>query len=129
MEKQLNLSLLEGRLTRDPELMKTNNGKPVCKFDLAVNSSFKSGDEYKENVDFFSINAWENLAETCVKYLKKGTKVRVRGKLKQDNWTSSDGRKMSKVKIEASHVEFIGDDTKEKKPQTETIHSKITTPF
>ena len=107
MEKQLNLTLMEGRLTRNPELLQTS-GRSVCKFDIAVNNSFKYGNEVKNTVDFFSITAWNRLGEICSKYLKKGAKVRIRGRLKHDSWTSKDGRKMSNVHIDAASVEFMG---------------------
>ncbi|MCH5149442.1 MAG: single-stranded DNA-binding protein [Spirochaetales bacterium] len=107
MEKQLNLTLMEGRLTRNPEYLQTSCGG-VCKFDIAVNNSIKSGNEVKHMVDFFSITAWNKLGEICSKYLKKGAKVRIRGRLKHDSWTSKDGRKMSNVHIDAASVEFIG---------------------
>lgn len=107
MEKQLNLTLMEGRLTRNPEFLQTSGGG-VCKFDIAVNNSIKSGNEIKNVVDFFSITAWNKLGEICSKYLKKGSKVRIRGRLKHDSWISKDGRKMSNVHIDAASVEFIG---------------------
>ena len=107
MEKQLNLTLMEGRLTRNPELLQTSGGS-VCKFDIAVNNSVKYGNEVKNTVDFFSITAWNRLGEICSKYLKKGAKVRIRGRLKHDSWTSKDGRKMSNVHIDAASVEFMG---------------------
>ncbi|MBQ2294850.1 MAG: single-stranded DNA-binding protein [Spirochaetales bacterium] len=107
MEKQLNLTLMEGRLTRNPELLQTSGGS-VCKFDIAVNNSVKYGNEVRNTVDFFSITAWNRLGEICSKYLKKGAKVRIRGRLKHDTWTAKDGRKMSNVHIDAASVEFIG---------------------
>lgn len=113
MENQLNLNLIEGRLVRDPEVVKMNNGSLLCKFDIAVNNTVKHGGDYKKEVDFFSVNTWNRLAEACSKYLKKGAKVRINGKLKQDSWVASDGRRMNKVHINASIVEFMGDGKKE----------------
>lgn len=125
MERQLNLSLVEGRLTRDPEVIKLGKGGQICKFDIAVNSFFKQGNDYKEEVDYFSVNVWNKLADACSKYLKKGAKVRVKGKLKQECWTASDGRKMSKVRIDASNVDFIGDNRRDKEKDTGTkIYSR-----
>lgn len=127
MEKQLNVSLLEGRLTKNPELISTGGGINVCKFDIAVNSVVKVGGETKNIVDFFSITTWSRLADACSKYLKKGTKVRVRGKLKRDSWVSKDGRKLSRIHIDASSVEFMGGN-KRNIPDTEKEY-EVTIPF
>ena len=116
MEKQLNLTLMEGRLTRNPELLQTTC-VCVCKFEIAVNNSIKNGNEVRNTVDFFSITAWNRLGEICSKYLKKGAKVRIRGRLKHDSWTAKDGRRMSNVHIDAASVEFIGG----KKRQTDSV--------
>lgn len=101
----LNSILIEGNLTRDPQLKYTPSGTAVCTFFVASNRYFKKGDGYEEEVSFFEIEAWSNLAERCNEHLKKGRGVRVVGRLKQDRW-EQDGQSRSKVKIVAEHVEF-----------------------
>ena len=101
----LNSVLLEGNLTRDPDLRYTPSGTAVGSFSLASNRSVKKGDGYEEEVSVFEIEAWSRLAETCNEHLKKGRGVRVVGRLKQDRW-EQDGQSRSKVKIVAGHVEF-----------------------
>ena len=108
MEKALNLSLVEGRLTRDPDLFYTKNGAGICKFDIAVNSFFKNKDKVVDEVSFISVNTWNKVADACAQYLKKGSKVRIKGRLKQDSWTTKEGEKRKKIHIEASSVDFLG---------------------
>jgi len=90
-----------GRLTKDPELRYTPNNKAVCDFSIAVD------DNYNYDTSFFDVTAWGNSAENADKYLEKGSKVHVTGRLKQDRWQTDDGSNRSKVKIVASHVEFL----------------------
>jgi len=98
----VNVVTLIGNLTRDPELSQTKSGKSMCKFALANNP----GNE-KEEVSFFNIIAWGTTAEVCSKYLKKGSKVVLSGKLRQNRWTSKEGQARSTVEITADNVNFI----------------------
>jgi single-strand DNA-binding protein len=102
----LNSILIEGNLTRDPELAETPKGTSVCNFSVASNRFYKQDQELQKEVSFFDIEAWARLAETCSEYLKKGRGVRVVGRLKQDRWQDKDGNPRSRVKIVAEHVEF-----------------------
>lgn len=119
MEKALNLSLVEGRLTRDPDLFYTKNGNGICKFDIAVNSSIKKGEKYENEVSYISVNTWNKIADACAQYLKKGTKVRVRGKIKQDLWTAKNGEKRKKFYIEAAAVDFLSSPKKKEEQKVE----------
>lgn len=107
MNKFLNLSILEGRLTKDPELNYTKGGQSLCKFDIAINESIKDGNEYRETVDFFCVTTWSKLAEACAQYLKKGAKVRVKGRLRQNSWVNNDGKKRTEVVVDAASVDFL----------------------
>ncbi len=103
----LNSILVEGNLTRDPNLKTFISGNQVCHFTLATNRSYKNADEaYEKEVSYFDVEAWARLGETCSQYLKKGRGVRVVGRLKQDRWTDPDGKPHNRVKIVAEHVEF-----------------------
>ncbi len=109
MFSALNLSLVEGNLTRDPELVYTKNGISVCKFDVAVNTNMKSSGKTISEVSFISVTTWNKIADACGQYLKKGSKVRVKGRLKQESWISKkNGEKKNKIHIEAVSVEFLG---------------------
>ncbi|MEW5816650.1 MAG: single-stranded DNA-binding protein [Spirochaetota bacterium] len=105
----LNSILLEGNLTKDPELVETKKGTPVCTFSVASNRYYKQDNGPQNEVSFFDVEVWSHLAETCKEYLKKGRGVRVVGRLKQDRWAGNDGKNHSRIKIIAEHVEFKPD--------------------
>ncbi|MCK4797793.1 MAG: single-stranded DNA-binding protein [Spirochaetes bacterium] len=119
MQNTLNMSLLEGRLTRDPDLFYTKNGISICKFDIAVNFNLKIGDKDVNEVSFISVNTWNKVADACAKYLKKGFMVRAKGRIKQDSWVTKDGAKKNKVYIEAAAVDFLGS------PKNKTEEEKV----
>jgi len=102
----LNSILIEGNLTKDPVLVETKKGTPVCTFNLASNRYYKQDNENQTEVSFFEVEVWSRLAEACNNNLKKGRGVRVVGRLKQDRWSGTDGKAYSKVKIVGEHVEF-----------------------
>ena len=102
----LNSILIEGNLTRDPEVSATPKGTPVCTFAVASNRFYKQEDETQQEVSFFDVETWSRLANVCGEQLKKGRGVRVVGRLKQDRWVDTEGKNRSKVKIVAEHVEF-----------------------
>ncbi len=106
MMNNLNSILIEGNLTKDPELAYCSNGTPWCRFTVAVNRYYKQADERKEEVSFIDVSAYGKAAESCAEYLKKGRGVRVVGRLKQDRWKDTDGKNRTKVYIVAEHVEF-----------------------
>src|SRR5687768_16372881 len=106
----VNKVMLLGNLTRDPELRYTPQGAAVCEFALAMNYNYtnKQTGQKVEEVSFIDIVAWGRTAETCAEYLKKGRQVFVEGRLKQDRWESPEGKKMSKVRVIAENVTFLG---------------------
>ena len=110
MPATLNKAMLIGNLTRDPELRYTPGGAAVCEFALALNRSYtnKQSGQRVEEVSFIDVVAWARTAEICAEYLKKGRQVFVEGHLKQDRWDAPDGRKMSKVRVIAENVQFLG---------------------
>ncbi len=116
----LNSVLIEGNLTRDPELAYTPKGTPICRFSIATNRFYKQEEEYQKEVSYFDVTVWAKQAEVCSEHLEKGRGVRVVGRLKQDRWQDSEGNNRSKVLIIAEHVEFkpkkgLADDTNEKR--------------
>ena len=113
MENALNLSLVEGRLVRDPEFINTKGGYHLCKFDIAVNFSKKVDNKYVNEATFLTVNTWNKIASACAQYLKKGSKVRIRGKIKDSTWTTEAGEKRKKLFIEAASVEFLNSPKKE----------------
>ena len=76
----MNKVILVGNLTKDPELVTTNNGISLCRFTLAVQRRFTSGDGERE-ADFINVVVWRGQADNCYKYLKKGSKAGVCGSI------------------------------------------------
>ena len=102
----LNSSLLEGNLARDPELRYTPNGTPICTLTLASTRTYKIDGERTEEVSFIEATTCGKLAQVCAEHLSKGRGVRVVGRIKQERWEDADGNARSKVVIVAEHVEF-----------------------
>jgi single-strand DNA-binding protein len=119
MAASMNLVVLMGNLTRDPELRSLPSGSSVCAMGLAVNERFKaqSGD-YEERVNFFDITCFGSQAENCAKYLSKGRPIAVQGRLRWSSW-EKDGQKRSKVEVIADRVQFLSDG-KDKRPEQES---------
>ena len=97
----MNKITLIGNLTNDPEKRATNNGTTVTSFTIAVN---RRG---KEQTDFFRINAWRGLADTCAKFLSKGRKVAVVGELQARTYEGKDGQTRVSLEVQADEVEFL----------------------
>ena len=101
----LNRIILMGRLTRDPELRRTQNGTPVTSFSLAVDRDFKNQAGEKET-DFIDIVAWRGPAEFVSKYFTKGRMAVVEGRLQLRDWTDRDGGKRRSAEVVADNVYF-----------------------
>ncbi|MBR2870802.1 MAG: single-stranded DNA-binding protein [Clostridia bacterium] len=102
----MNKVILVGNLTRDPELSETPSGIAVCRFSIAVSRDFANADGNRE-ADFFNITVWRGRAENCGKYLKKGNKVAVVGRLQNRSYDDKDGNKRYVTDIVADEVEFL----------------------
>ena len=102
----MNKVILIGNLTRDPELSTLNSGTSVCKFGLAVNRRFANKQTGEREVDFFNITVWSAQGENCHKYLRKGNKACVTGRIETRTY-EQDGVKKSAFDIIADEVEFL----------------------
>lgn len=100
----LNHITLMGRLTKEPELRKTQSGVSVTSFTLAVDLDFKSGDE--KQTDFIDIVAWRSTAEFVSKYFAKGRMAVVSGRLQIRDWQDKDGNKRRSAEVVADNVYF-----------------------
>ncbi len=109
----MNKITLIGNLTHDPETRTTPNGVTVCTFTIAVNRRFASQGGERQT-DFFRINAWRQLGDTCARYLAKGRKVAVIGELQARMYEAKDGTSRMSLDVSADEVEFLsprGDDS------------------
>lgn len=102
----MNKITLIGNLTRDPELRTTASGVSVCTFTIAVNRRF-AGQGGERQTDFFRINAWRQLADTCQRFLSKGRKVAVIGELQARTYQTNDGQTRMSLDVAADEVEFL----------------------
>jgi len=103
----MNSAILIGRLTKDPELRYTTNNTPVCGFTLAVDRVYKQ--EGQPDADFIPVVAWSKLAETCGKYLKKGRRIAIRGRIQTRSYDDKDGQKVYVTEIVAEEMNFADD--------------------
>lgn len=101
----MNKAILIGRLTRDPETRYTASGDAFTTFTLAVDRGFTSADGV--TADFFDIITWRKLAENCGKFLGKGLKAAVIGRLEIRSYEGSDGVKRKALQLVADEVEFL----------------------
>lgn len=101
----LNKIILMGRLTRDPELRRTQGGTAVTSFSIAVDRDFKSQNGEKET-DFIDIVVWRSTAEFVSKYFTKGRMAVVEGRLQIRDWTDRDGGKRRTAEVVADNVYF-----------------------
>ena len=101
----LNKIIIMGRLTRDPELRRTQSGTAVTSFSLAVDRDFKSQSGEKET-DFIDIVAWRNTADFVSKYFSKGRMAVVDGRLQIRDWVDKDGGKRRSAEVVADNVYF-----------------------
>lgn len=103
----LNVVVVSGNLTRDPEMTTLQSGTVLCKMRIAVNDRVKRNDEWQDRAHFFDVTAWAGVAENCGKYLLKGSGVMIRGKLQYEEWKAEDGTGRSRVAINAAEVIFM----------------------
>jgi single-strand DNA-binding protein len=105
----MNKVFLMGNLTRDPALRFTPGGAAVCEFGIAMNRRFTSNGQDKEETCFVDIVVWGKQAESCDRFLEKGSPVLVEGRLQYDQWEDRDGGgKRSRLRVVAERVQFMG---------------------
>ncbi len=110
MAGSVNVVVLVGNLTRDPELRAMPSGTSVCRLGLAVNERTKdpATGEWGERPNYFDIDVFGAQGENCAKYLAKGRQVAVEGRLRWRSWETQEGQKRSAVSVVANSVQFIG---------------------
>ena len=100
----MNIVILMGRLTADPELRTTNNGVSVTSFSVAVDRDYSK----EKQTDFINCVAWRNSAEFISKYFSKGQMIALRGSLQQNNYTDKDGNKRTSYNVVVDSANFCG---------------------
>lgn len=107
MINMLNNIILQGRLTRSPEMKATASGISCATFALACEQDYKNPNGERDT-DFFEVVAWRNTADFVQRYFGKGQMVIVRGRLQTRQWTAEDGSKRKTVQVVAENVYFCG---------------------
>jgi len=105
-----------GNLTKDPNFKKLNNGNNVCEFSVAINNKASN------SVFFIDVESWGNVAENCKRFLSKGRKVLIEGRLISSNWKSKSGENRTKTFCRADLVTFL--DNTQQETQQKSIEEK-----
>lgn len=104
----MNIVIQMGRLTKDPEIRYTSGEKATCiaRFSLAVDRGFKKGDSNEPTADFFQWTSFGKLGEFAEKYLKRGTKIVISGRIENNNYKNKDGEMVYSNQMIAEKIEF-----------------------
>jgi single-strand DNA-binding protein len=104
----LNKVMLIGNVGTDPEMRYTANGSAVTTFRLACSRNYTTpAGERHEETEWFTVVAWNKLAETVSQYLQKGRRAYVEGRLQTRSWDSQDGQKRYRTEVIANQVLFL----------------------
>ncbi len=104
----VNKLIIIGNVGSEPEMRFTPNGNPVTSFRVATNWRYTTGQgERREETEWFTVVAWNRLAEQCNQFLTKGRLVYVEGRLRSHTWESQDGEKRFRNEIVADKVTFL----------------------
>ena len=117
----MNKFIALGNLTRDPESRETKSGKNVTNFSIAINN------KVNDTVTYIDVETWNKSADNCKRFLSKGRRVLVEGRLQLNTWKSKSGENRSKIYCVADSVTFLSKSDQEPSPsnsprnQTEEI--------
>jgi len=117
----LNKLIAEGNLTRDPETSKLNGKYTVCKFGIAINNPYR-----EDSPTYIEVETWNKLAENCEKFLEKGRKVIIEGRLDLKRWETDAGEKRNRHFCAAEKVHFSGENQNKEKPENAQSEDKKT---
>ena len=108
MATDFNRVILIGRLTRDVDLRQIQSGTSIASFSIANNRSYVTGSgEKREEVSFFNCILWGKQGEAFAKYVKKGHRVAIEGRLQQRTWQDKEGNNRSTVEVVADSFQFL----------------------
>jgi len=104
----LNKVMIIGNVTRDPEIKYTPQGRAVTDVSIAVNRSYKVGEEKREEVTYVDVTLWGRTAETAAEYCKKGRAVYIEGRLQLDSWEDkASGQKRNKLRVVGEDYQLL----------------------
>lgn len=117
----INRVCMVGRMTRDPELRRTNTGAAVTSFTLALNRNFQSADGIQ--ADYIPCVVWNKVAENVNEYCSKGSLVGIEGRLRSRTYDNAQGNKVYVVEVTCDSVQFLDTKKKEDNVQKENFSS------
>jgi single-strand DNA-binding protein len=120
----LNRVVLVGRLTKDPELRYTPNGKAVASFTVAVNRPFKTNGN--QEADFINAVIWGKPAESLANYQKKGSLIGVDGRIQTRSFDGQDGKRVFVTEVVADSVQFLESKKNDNKPSESPVQNEGT---
>lgn len=120
----LNRIVLVGRLTRDPELRRTNNETAVASFTLAVDDRMKDANGNRSTT-FITVTVWNNQADNVAKFVRKGSLVGVDGRIHQRTYERRDGTKASVIEVIADSVTFLEPNKGKEIPNEEIVLDEV----
>lgn len=107
MAANINRVVIEGNLTKDPEVRQTPSGTSVATLRVAVNDRIKRGEEWVDAAYYFDVVVWGRTAEQCGQFLQRGSGIMVDGKLTWREYEAKDGSgKRQSIEIKADNVRF-----------------------
>lgn len=118
----MNKIVIMGRATKDPDITSSTSGTTFARMSVAVDRRFKR--EGEPEADFFNCSAFSKTAEFIERYIKKGTKVVISGRLENNDYTNKDGVKVKGTRIIIEEIEFA-----ESKKESNNTDSKDVTEF
>ena len=113
----MNKCMIQGRLTRDPELRYTPNGQSVVDIGIATSRRYKTDSGPQEETTFVDVTFWGKGAEAIAKHFSKGKPILVEGRLQMDEWTDkTSGQKRTRLKVIGEQFHFQDGDSKGNSP-------------
>lgn len=130
MAGSVNKVILIGNLGKDPEVRHLENGATVANFPLATSESYndRNTGERKEITDWHDVVVWRGLAEVVEKYVRKGTKVYVEGKLKKRSWQDKDGNTRYTTEVVADELTILSRPERENRSDSTNPYDSTGTP-
>ncbi len=103
-------TIIIGNVGRDPELRYTSSGTAVCSFTVAVTERWtdRATNEKREKTNWYRVNAWRGLGETCNMYVRKGMQIMVSGNVEASSYLGQDGQPRATLELTARDVQFLG---------------------
>ncbi|MFM7301129.1 MAG: single-stranded DNA-binding protein [Crocinitomicaceae bacterium] len=135
MNGSVNKVILIGNLGKDPEIRRLENGAMIASFPLATSEVFtdKNTGEKKEITDWHDVVLWRGLAEIAEKYIRKGTKIYVEGKLKKRSWQDKEGNTRYSTEVVGDDITILsrleGNERNSQPPYSQENRSNPPTPL